>query len=78
MIVFFSSFNCFLSSSILFSRSNIGKEAKTIQPTDKENGRITIYGEDWIARSVDGNEIPKDTIVKIISYENSIFFVEKI
>ena len=58
--------------------SYIGKEAKTIQSTDNENGRITIYGEDWIARSVDGNEIPKDTIVKIISYENSIFFVEKI
>jgi len=58
--------------------SYIGKEAKTIQPTDKENGRITIYGEDWIARSVDGSEIPENTIVKIIRYENSIFFVEKI
>ena len=58
--------------------SYIGKEAKTIQPTNKENGRITIYGEDWIARSVDENEIPENTIVKIVRYENSIFFVEKI
>ena len=56
----------------------IGKEAKTIMPTGKTDGRITIYGEDWFARSVDGNEIEKDVVVKIVRYDNSIFYVEKI
>ena len=56
----------------------IGKEAKTIMPTGKEDGRVTIYGEDWFARSIDGNEIEKDVVVKIVKCENSILYVEKI
>ncbi len=56
----------------------IGHEAKTIKPTGKTDGRITIYGEDWFARSVDGNEIENDVVVKIVRYDNSIFYVERI
>jgi len=58
--------------------SYIGKEAKTIMPTGKNDGRITIYGEDWKARSCDGNEIEKDVTVKIVKYDDSIFYVERI
>ncbi|MCR4881336.1 MAG: NfeD family protein [bacterium] len=56
----------------------IGKAAKTIRPTGAIDGRITIYGEEWGAKSIDGNEIPEGTDVKIIRNEDMIFIVEKI
>ena len=56
----------------------IGKLAKTIRPTGATDGRVTIYGEEWVARSVDGNEIPEGTDVKIVRNDSTIFIVEKL
>ena len=55
-----------------------GQTAKTIRPTGANDGRVTIYGEEWGARSIDGNEIPEGVDVKIIRNEGTILFVEKI
>ena len=55
----------------------IGQNAKTIMPTNNLEGRIAIYGEEWIARSENG-EIPADCDVKIIKNDGTIFYVEKI
>ncbi len=56
----------------------IGHNAKTILPTGSLDGRITIYGEEWAARSIDGEEILTDVDVKIVKNEGTIFYVEKI
>ncbi len=56
----------------------IGHNAKTILATGSLDGRITIYGEEWAARSLDGEEIPIGIDVKIIKNEGTIFYVEKI
>ena len=56
----------------------IGQIAKTIKTTGANDGRVTIYGEEWSARSNDGNEIAENTEVKIIRNEGTVFFVEKI
>lgn len=56
----------------------IGKNAKTISPTDSLKGRLTIYGEEWEARSINGEIIAENTDVKIIKNEGTILFVEQI
>ena len=56
----------------------IGHNAKTILPTNELDGRITIYGEEWAARSTEKEEIPQNVDVKIIRNEGTIFYVEKI
>ena len=56
----------------------LGQNAKTIRPTGATDGRVTIYGEEWGARSTDGNEIPEGVDVKIVRNEGTIFFVERI
>ena len=56
----------------------LGQKAKTIRPTGENDGRVTIYGEECVARSVDGSEIPEGIDVKIVRNEGTIFFVEKI
>ena len=56
----------------------LGQNAKTVLPTNNTNGRIAIYGEEWIARSLDGEEIPANSNVKIIKNDGTIFYVEKI
>lgn len=56
----------------------IGQNAKTILPTNNLEGRVTIYGEEWAARSINGEEIPTDADVKIVKNEGTILFVEKI
>ena len=56
----------------------LGQKAKTIKKTDANDGRITIYGEEWVARSTDGSEIEEGADVKIIRNDGTIFFVEKI
>ena len=54
----------------------LGQMAKTILPTNATDGRVTIYGEEWGARSVDGNEISEGTNVKIVRNDGTIFYVE--
>ena len=56
----------------------IGHNAKTVLPTNALDGRIAIYGEEWDARNINNEEIPKDVDVKIVRNEGTIFYVEKI
>lgn len=56
----------------------LGQIAKTIRPTNATDGRVTIYGEEWVARSTDGSEIPEGADVKIVRNEGTVFYVEKI
>jgi membrane protein implicated in regulation of membrane protease activity len=55
----------------------IGKTAKVIEDVAENVGRISIYDENWEARSIDKSIIPKGTIVKIRSFDNLIMYVEK-
>ena len=55
----------------------IGHVAKTIKPTNDKDGRIAIYGEEWVARSTDGSDIPENAEVKIIKNDGTVFYVEK-
>ena len=55
-----------------------GQIAKTIRPTNATDGRVTIYGEEWAARSTDGSEISEGENVKIVRNDGTIFFVERI
>ena len=56
----------------------IGSQAKVIKEVSKTSGRITIYGEEWEARAVYDEVYSVDTLVRIISSENLIMFVEKL
>ena len=58
--------------------SYYGKEAKVTQKITANGGRITIFGEAWDARSVDGSEIYTDSTVRIVRCENLTMYVEKI
>lgn len=55
----------------------IGHEAKVINEITKTSGRISIYGEDWNARTLNGENIPVDSVVKIVKNESLIMYVEK-
>ncbi len=55
----------------------IGKVAKVIEEVNKDKGVITIYGERWEARSLDGQSIPDGVDVKIVKNDSLIMFVEK-
>ena len=56
----------------------INHDAKTIKPTNATDGRVAIYGEEWVARSNNGEEIEEGANVKIIRNEGTVFFVERI
>ena len=56
----------------------LGHTAKTILPTNAHDGRVTIYGEEWVARSADGSEIENGVDVKIVRNDGTVFYVEKI
>ena len=56
----------------------IGKTAKAIEEITSDKGAISIYGERWDARSIDGSVISPDSKVKIVRNESLIMFVEKI
>ena len=48
-----------------------------IEEVNKDKGVITIYGERWEARSLDGQSIPAGVDVKIVKNDSLIMFVEK-
>jgi len=54
----------------------VGKQAKTLEPTDEFEGRIKIYDEEWKARS--SSKIDAGKKVKILKSENLIMYVEEI
>ena len=71
-------------SSIYKNESNIeskyiGHTVKVIKRTDKSDGRITIYGEDWQAKSLNPDvvfEVGEEA--KIIKNESLIMYIDKI
>lgn len=56
----------------------IGNVAKVTEKITKYSGTIAIYGERWEARIDDGEEIEKDSEVKIVRNDSLIMYVEKI
>ena len=56
----------------------IGKTAKVTEKVTKTSGVISIYGERWEARTLDDNEIPENTEVKIVKNDSLLMYVEKI
>ena len=56
----------------------IGAVAKVVAGVSSSEGRISIYGEEWSAVSLDGSEIPLGEQVKIVSQNGLIMTVEKI
>jgi len=56
----------------------IGKTANVLEKVTKFSGVISIYGERWEARSINGQEIEPNSEVKIIKNESLIMYVEKI
>ena len=59
--------------------SMAGKTGKVITEIDNMNavGMITVDGIEWTARSVDGDVIPKDTLVTVVSVEGVKAMVRK-
>ena len=55
----------------------IDKIAKAETEITGSSGVISIYGERWEARSVNGAVIPQGSEVKIIRNESIIMYVEK-
>lgn len=55
----------------------VGKIGRVIQPIDAEQGtgRVRVDGVDWIAISVNGTFIEKETSVKVLSVEGSKLIV---
>lgn len=47
-------------------------------PADGELGRIRIDGDNWQARSVNGEEIEEGRKVRVVSYDSIIIEVEKV
>ena len=56
----------------------IGKIAKVIKTTNQNEGVISIYGERWNARSLNGEIILAEESVKIVKNESLIFYVERV
>ena len=62
-----------------FDSQYLGKVAKVVEPISDSKGAVTIYEERWEARLKEaGEEIPVETIVKIVSNDSTVLFVEKI
>lgn len=56
----------------------IGKIAKVEEEITEKSGVISIYGERWEARSVEGKMFPTGSEVKIIRNESIIMYVSEI
>ena len=56
----------------------IGKTVRVVEEVTSDRGVITIYGERWEARTIDGSVIELNANAKIIKNESLIMFVEKI
>lgn len=53
----------------------IGKTAKTVTEVTNTSGRIAVFGEEWDARSENGEVIPAASVVTITSIEGITMFV---
>ena len=53
----------------------IGKTATVVEDIDSEQGRIAIFGEEWQAKSLNGEKITKGSYAKIIKNDSIIMYV---
>ena len=66
-------------NEVNFDAQYIGKIVKCTEPISTNKGAITIYDERWEARlETEGEEIQAGSDVKIVKYDNTTLFVEKI
>lgn len=57
----------------------LGKTAKVIKKiSQEEDGKIAVFGEEWQAKSINGETIETGDTVKIIKNDSIIMYVEKI
>ena len=56
----------------------IGRTAKAEEEITSDRGVISIYGERWEARTLDGSVIEAGTNVKILKNDSLVMFVEKL
>ena len=56
----------------------IGKTAKVIEKIDNNLGAITIYDERWQAKSKNNETFEVNEMVKIVSFEGIVAYVEKV
>ncbi|MGD1937762.1 MAG: NfeD family protein [Cyanophyceae cyanobacterium] len=49
---------------------------KVIKDITLEGGRVTFRGSDWIARALQGELIPKDSVVQIVRQEGTTLIVK--
>ena len=56
----------------------IGRTAKADEEITSDRGVISIYGERWEARTLDGSVIEAGTNVKILKNDSLVMFVEKL
>lgn len=53
----------------------VGKTASVIEDIDAEKGKIAIFGEEWQAKSLNGEKIANGTYAKIIKSDSIIMYV---
>lgn len=58
----------------------IGREARvhTAIPGNMANGRVIIDGDNWQARSKDGEPVAKDTLVRVTGYDSIVLIVKPV
>ena len=56
----------------------MGKTAKVVEKVTPSGGRISIFGEEWQAKSLNNEEFEINSEVKIVKNDSIVMFVEKI
>ena len=52
-----------------------GKTAKVIETVTAESGRIAVFGEEWQAKSLNGEVIEKGSYAKIVKNDSIVMYV---
>ena len=52
-----------------------GKTASVVETVTENSGRIAIFGEEWQAKSLNGETIEKGKYAKIVKNDNIVFYV---
>ena len=52
-----------------------GKTASVVETVTENSGRIAIFGEEWQAKSLNGETIEKGKYAKIVKNDSIVFYV---
>ena len=55
----------------------IGKTANVVEKVTKQKGRISLFGEEWQAKSINDEEFEVGSEVRIVKNDSIVMFVEK-